>query len=184
MTDIKIPTNGDTSRRKKQAVIGKEVSILEPHGIRIRPDGNGRLAITLADGQQYTGARIYPAFPLSRRRRFIYLYAEDGTELGLLQDPKQLDVESRDLLLAECDQVYFMPRIQRIINVSERNGIARWEAETDRGQITFQVITRSESVWYVGKNRLLIRDADGNRFMIPDVTKLDKRSKMIAEMNI
>jgi hypothetical protein len=162
----------------------KQAPILDAHRLTIRRDTHGRLAITMPDGQQYTGARLYPAFPISRRRRFVYLYSEDNTELGLLEDPRVLDAESRDLVINECDQVFFMPRITRIDTVSERNGIARWRVETDRGPISFQVIARSDSVWYVGYNRLLVRDADGNRYMIPDLAKLDKRSRMIAEMNI
>jgi len=164
--------------------VSREAPVLDPRLVKIRPDGRGRLQITLPDGSVHTGGRLYPAFPISRRHRFIYLFSEDDTELGLIQDPRQLDNDSRDLVLTECDQVYFMPRISHIYRVYERNGIAYWNVETDRGPCSFQVISRSESVFYVGRNRLLIRDVDGNRYTISDLVRLDKRSRLIAELNI
>ncbi len=104
--------------------------------------------------------------------------------MGLLVDPRRLDRESRELVLAQADQAYFMPRIIRIVRVEEQMGmgIARWEVETDRGWSSFDVISRSESVWFVGRNRLVIRDADGNRYLIEDLNALDRRSRRLADL--
>ena len=162
----------------------REVAVLDPAKLSVRTDAQGRLALCLPNGASYTGARLYPAFPISRRHTFVCLYAEDGAELGIIQDPRQLDPESRDLVLAECDRVYFLPRITRVHRVTERNGVAEWVVETDRGDCTFQVVSRSDSIWSIGRSRLLIRDVDGNRYMIPDRSKMDKRSKILVELNI
>jgi len=157
--------------------------VLEPRGMIVRSDGQGRLAVTLPDGKVHTGVRLHPAFPISRHRRFIFFYTEEGRELGLLQDPRHLDAESRQVVLAECDQVYFMPRITRVLGVDERGGLARWQVETDRGRCAFQIVSRGESVWHIGRRRLVIRDADGNRYMIPDLSRLDRRSRLLVELN-
>jgi len=99
-------------------------------------------------------------------------------------EPRRLDRESRELVLEQADQVYFMPRIVRIVRIEEKPGmgIARWEVETDRGSNSFEMVSRSESVWYVGRNRLVIRDADGNRYLIEDLNALDKRSRRLADL--
>jgi hypothetical protein len=114
----------------------------------------------------------------------VYFLDADGKELGLLKEPGRLDRESRDLVLAQADQTYFMPRITRIADVEEQpgSGLARWDVDTDRGPSTFEVVSRSESVWYVGKNRLVIRDADGNRYLIEDLAALDRRSRRLADI--
>jgi hypothetical protein len=150
----------------------------------VRENDRGTLDLQLADGTTYPNIGIIPAFPISRPNRFIYFQSEDGEELGLLVEPRGLDRESHDLLLAQADQAYFMPRITRIVRVEERMGIglAQWEVETDRGFSRFEVVSRAESVWWVGRNRLVIRDADGNRYLIEDLSVLDRRSRRLADL--
>jgi len=157
---------------------------LDPADMRLRLNDRGQLELRLATGEVYPDIHVVPAFPISRPNRFVYLRDGDGKEVGVLIEPRRLDRESRELLLAQADQAYFMPRITRIIRVEERMGmgIARWEVETDRGWSVFDMVARSESVWYVGKNRVVIRDADGNRYLIEDLTALDKRSKRMTDL--
>lgn len=150
----------------------------------MRRNEGGQLELRLAGGILHSDVGVVLAFPISRPNRFVYVLDADGEELGLIVDPWRLDRESRDLVLAQADQAYFMPRITRIVRVEERTGIgiARWEVETDRGYSRFDVVSRSESVWYVGKNRLVIRDADGNRYLIEDLAALDRRSRRLADL--
>jgi hypothetical protein len=158
--------------------------VLDPSQVTVRRNERGQIELHLAEGRSYTDIRVIPAFPISRPNRFVYFLDPEGNELGLLEEPRRLDRESRDLVLAQADQAYFMPRITRIADVEERpgSGLARWDVDTDRGPNTFEVVSRSESVWYVGKNRLVIRDADGNRYLIEDLSALDKRSRRLADL--
>ena len=48
--------------------------------------------------------------------------------------------------------------------------------KTNRGQREFVVQNVAENVQWLGARRLLIVDEDGNRFEIPDLDLLDKRS--------
>ena len=172
-------TSSAQGRRESQS---RDVPVLDPTGLRVRLDGQGRLELHLPDGTVHRGGLVAPAFPISRPNRFVYFRDEEGKELGLLIDPRRLDRESREIVLAQADQAYFMPRITRIIRVDERMGIAKWEVETDRGWNSFDVVARSESVWYVGKNRVVVRDADGNRYLIEDLAELDRRSRRLADL--
>ncbi len=162
----------------------ESVTVLDPAEIRLRINEQKQLELRLPDGEVHTGIRVVPAFPISRPNRFVYLFDSEGKEIGLLTDHRRLDRESRELLLEQADQAYFMPRIIRIERIEERQGlgIARWEVETDRGWSSFEMVSRSESVWFVGRNRLVIRDADGNRYLIEDLNALDKRSRRLAEL--
>lgn len=161
-----------------------QVPVLDPAGVRARLDQQGRLQVTLPDGSEHTNVRVEPAFPITRPDRFFYLVAEEEGELGLLIEPKRLERETRDLIFAQADQVYFMPRIRRIVRIDERlgTGISRWDVETDRGPNSFDVVSRSESVWHMGRNRIVIRDAHGNRYLIEDISALDKRSRLLADL--
>jgi len=171
----------DQAPQKEMASLAP-VPVLDPAGTTVRLDDRGQLRVELSDGRVYANARIVPTFPISRPNRFLYLLDEEGNEVGLLGNPRRMDRESREVLLAQADQAYFMPRITRIIRVDETLGIAHWEVDTDRGWSAFDMVARSESVWYVGRNRILIRDADGNRYLIEDLTKLDNRSRRLADL--
>ena len=160
-----------------------QVPTLDGSGVRAWLDDQGQLVVRFPDGSEHANLRVVPAFPVTRPHEFLYFKDEEGREIGLLADPRPLNRESRDLILDQADQVYFMPRITRIIRVDEQSGgIATWEVETDRGWSKFEMVARSESVWYVGRDRVLIRDVDGNRYLIEDVSALDPRSRRWSEL--
>ncbi len=160
------------------------VTVLDPADMQVRLTEQGQVELRFSDGSVHEGVKLVPAFPISRPNAFIHFQDSEGNEIGVLLDPRRLDRESRELVLQQADEVYFMPRIVRIARVEEKHGmgIAHWEVETDRGWNSFEMVSRSESVWYVGKNRLVIRDADGNRYLIEDLTALDKRSRRLADL--
>lgn len=170
------------ARQKRASEKSRDTRVLDPTETRVRVNAHGELEIELPDGTVHADVRVVPAFPISRPNQFVHVEDAEGAELGVVLEPRRLDRESRDLVLAQADQAYFMPRVSRIVRVDERMGIARWEVETDRGWASFDVVSRSESVWYVGKDRLVIRDADGNRYLIEDLSKLDRRSRRLADL--
>ena len=79
----------------------ERVPVLDSADMRARTDEHGHLELTLPDGRVCTNLRVVPAFPISRPNRFLYFMDEEGNEIGLLVDPKGLDRESLDLLLAQ-----------------------------------------------------------------------------------
>jgi len=161
----------------------RDAPVLDPSRVRARLDSQGNLIVRFPDGAERADVRVVPAFPITRPDRFIFFQDHDGNELGLLVEPRRLDRESRDLILAQADQAYFMPRITRILRVEEQlGGIAIWEVETDRGWSRFEMVSRGESVWFVGRDRVLIRDVDGNRYLIEDLGALEPRSRRWAEL--
>ena len=60
---------------------------------------------------------------------------------------------------------------------------ARWEVETDRGYRVFDIRDR-EDLRLIGGTRVLLQDADGNRFEIEDIGELDDRSRRLLEAEI
>lgn len=162
----------------------EETTVLDPSGMQVRENDQGQLRLQLHDGATFDGVTLVPMFPVSRPHQFIILQENDGKEIGLLVDPRRLDRESREVVLHHADEAYFMPRILRIERIDEKPGmgIARWEVETDRGWNSFEMVSRSESVWHVGKNRVVIRDADGNRYLIADLSELDRRSRRLTDL--
>ncbi|HUT74204.1 MAG TPA: DUF1854 domain-containing protein [Armatimonadota bacterium] len=158
--------------------------LLDPQAITIRRDRHRGVKVRLHDGTTAYRVRLVEAFPVTRRRRFIILCDRDGQEIGILEDPKLLDPESAEVVRTALDRSYFLSRVTAIHRIEERYGTATWHVTTDRGPRVFEVRSRSESVWWLGASRILIKDAHGNRYEIPNLDTLDPRSRTLAELHI
>ena len=55
-----------------------------------------------------------------------------------------------------------------------------WETETDKGTRRFEVTSRRD-VKKIGKRRIIVKDADGNLYEIPDYAILDQKSIILLE---
>ena len=60
-------------------------------------------------------------------------------------------------------------------------GTSYWEVDTNRGPREFVVQNVAENAQWLGDHRLLIIDVDGNRFEIPRLDALDKKSLAFVE---
>ncbi len=83
--------------------------------IRLHHDAFGRLVVTLANGQSYSGVVPVRAFPFSAPDQWISLCDESGQEVICLTEVSELDRETRDQLAAELARREFIPRILRIL---------------------------------------------------------------------
>lgn len=162
----------------------KPTVMIDPKATLVRFDRHGGVKVQLPDGTSVHQARLVEAMPVTRRRRFVVLYDRDGEELGIIENIKHLDPESAEVVRATLDRSYFLSRIQSVQRIRDRYGVATWHVITDRGPRVFELRSRSESVWWLGASRILIKDADGNRYEIRDLSKLDARSRILAELHI
>jgi hypothetical protein len=121
------------------------------------------------------------AFPHSSEDSFITLTDRQGDELGTIRDITALDSKSRQALETELERVYFTPEILKINGLKEVNHVPSWDVETDRGPLTFEIRSGRRDIRDLGNGRLLIRDADGNRYEIPDYRRLDPVSLALVE---
>ncbi|MCZ6680127.1 MAG: DUF1854 domain-containing protein [Candidatus Poribacteria bacterium] len=149
---------------------------LEAEKIRLfrSPMGSPRLEI---QGEVcYPRVTVWRILPLSDPEHYISLGVGEDKEIGIIQDPSQLDAESLTILREELDKRYFTPVIQKIYHVKERFGVHEWEVETSRGKLTFSVQGLHQNIKHVPPARLLVTDVRGNRYDIPDYHKLDSHS--------
>jgi hypothetical protein len=98
-----------------------------------------------------------------------------------VRDMNKLDSESRRVLQDVLKQLYFTAEIIQVNAIEEQSHIPTWDVETDRGPRTFDMASTRRDIRILERGRLLIRDADGNRYEIPDYRQLDAFSKAIIE---
>ena len=157
----------------------QELDLLDPERIRLSFDDFEDLTLERdGDRQPVTVVR---AFPLTAEGEFIVLRDAKGNELGAVRNASDLEPESRRALTAALERAYFTPKILRVNVITEEFHIPTWEVETDRGPRTFDIRSSRRDIRILSAGRILIRDADGNRYEIPDYRRLDPASRALVE---
>jgi len=157
--------------------------IVAPDRIRIWRDEFLHLHVQLDGETEHVDVKPAPAFPVSGAANYVSFLDTDDEEVLLLKDPDGLDPDSRRVLEEELGRAYFVPKITYVYQIEDSHGAARWEVDTDRGYRMFDVRDR-EDVRVIGGTRVLLQDADGNRFEVEDLNQLDERSRGLVDKEI
>ena len=134
------------------------------------------LRLTIDGDRSYLKVKIVRAAPLSYPERYISLLDAKDEEICMIDDLKEIGPDARTLIGEELDRRYLTAMIEQVTSVRNEYGTSYWDVQTDRGQREFVVQNVAESAQWLGDHRLLITDVDGNRFEIPRLDDLDKRS--------
>ena len=150
-------------------------------GPEIRLTENDKIFV---DAEFYTGEKFYELelhrmFPITGLTKYIALMDSEGNEIAVIRDINDLMPESREVVQNCLREYYMIPRITRFIKMSERFKIWMWTAETDKGICTFEIRNHLTAIKPLYDGRVLIKDANDNRYEIPDVNVLDKHSKKL-----
>jgi hypothetical protein len=146
-------------------------------------DSWGRLVLAERDGKQHVGIEIMRAFPITDPDHWISICDADGHEILSIEDPSTLSREVHHVIAEELNLREFLPIIQRIIKVSTTSDPSEWQVETDRG-ITRFMLNDEDDVHRLDTHRILIIDAHGIRYLIPDTRRLDFSSRRILSRYI
>lgn len=141
----------------------------------------GKLVLTNAQGQRFEGVAPVRAFPIQAPEEGLSIIDTDGHEVAWVPHLAQCPQPAQDLLRQELARREFMPVIARIASVSSFSTPCTWSVKTDRGDCQF-VLRGDEDIRRVGTdNTLLIADAHGIQYMVPDQLALDAHSKKILD---
>jgi hypothetical protein len=152
----------------------------EPPRFVLERDQWGQLVFIAGDGARHLPVAPTPLFPLSAPERWISIRGADGDELACIEDASVLPADTRRLLKEELARREFVPIIERIVRVSGNSEPCEWQVETDRGPTRF-VLQSEEDVRRIGESQILIVDAHGTRYHIPDINSVDSKSRRIVE---
>ena len=157
-----------------------DLNLLDPNDIHLYFDEFDDLTLDLA-GTMHKQLAVQRAFPLNAPGKFIMLQDATGKEIGIVSDLNQLDNKSQETLHAALIQTYFMPQITRVNSVVSNFHVPTWDVETDHGSRVFEIPSSRRDVRVIGEGRVILRDADGNRYEIPDYRLLDPESIAFVE---
>ncbi|MCA9202268.1 MAG: DUF1854 domain-containing protein [Planctomycetales bacterium] len=149
-----------------------------PH-IQLERDHWGRLVFEDQSGR-HENVSVQAIFPLSDPDHWIAITNAAGRELALFEDPGSLAPAARQMLRDELRRRTFVPEILRIVRFSGHTTPCEWQIETDRGP-TRIVLKSDDDVRRLSGDRILIHDAQRNRYLIPNLAALDAKTRRIVE---
>ncbi len=119
---------------------------------------------------------LHRAFPFDFPYAYISVLDGDSKEIGIIREIDGLGEEAAKLLRDELDRKYFTPVIRQILSVKDKFGYSYWKVLTDEGEMEFTMRDTFSNLLKVGGSRIFANDIDGNRYEIPDIEKLDRKS--------
>lgn len=143
-------------------------------------DPFGQLVLINAEGERFSGVVPLRMFPFSDRDHWISLVGPDNKELTLIEDPAELPANIRKLIEQELADREFLPVIEQITHITSDVEPAEWQVQTDRGPARF-VLKSEDDIRTLSLGQLLIVDATGQRYIVPDYRKLDSYSRRVME---
>ncbi len=128
------------------------------------------------EAKTYDRIFLHRAFPFDYPYAYISVLDADSKELGLIADVDELGKDAADMLRAELDRKYYTPVIKQILSLKDKFGFSYWKVITDEGELSFTLRDTFQSLMKVGGNRIFVNDIDGNRYEIPNIEELDRKS--------
>lgn len=150
------------------------------------------LKIINAEGKEEFFERVVirRSFPVTAPNEFLSVREPDsrikgrGAEIGMIRNLDIFDKDTVKLINDELDVRYFTPEIKKITSSKEKFGYTYWEAETTAGSVSIVLNNPFSNIRVLEDMRIFISDMDGNCFIIPNPTKLDKLSYKYIEIYI
>lgn len=130
----------------------------------------------VVETKTYDRIFLHRAFPFDFQYAYISVLDSESNELGIIAEVDGLGNETAALLRAELDRKYYTPVIKQILSVKDKFGYSYWKVITDEGELSFTLRDTFQSMMKVGGGRIFVNDIDGNRYEIPNLEELDRKS--------
>jgi len=158
-----------------------DIHYLTKDNARFHKTEGQMLSLTVGE-ETYPVVYVHCSFPHTNKRMYLSIRTVENKEIGMIHSLEDFTEETARLLEEQLQIRYFTPGISKVMNVKEEFGYFYWEAETTAGLCRFTVRSGGGSAKLVTPVRLLVTDVDGNRFVIPDMSKLtDKEYRMVEQ---
>ena len=138
------------------------------------------LKLTDSAGHEYCDVAVVPLFPISASKQWVSIVSPEGEEIACLDSIQGLSASNILLLDEELALREFIPIIEKIVSVSGITEPCEWFVETNHGPTNF-VLKTEEDVRRISAKAVNITDANGIRYRVEDMKKLDKRSRSFVE---
>jgi hypothetical protein len=154
------------------SVVGDEPASARGPTLRIALDGR----LTVIADERSVAVRLRQCFPWSEPGLHLSLRDDEDREVAIVDDPAQLDDESRQALEHAIAEAGFVLEVTHVLSIDEEVEIRQWTVETLQGHRSFQ--THLDD-WprILPSGGLLIRDVAGDLYRFSSPKTMDKKSR-------
>ncbi len=152
----------------------------EPPAFTLARSANRKLTLIGADGRAHPDALPVRLFPLTDPAHWVAIVDPEGRELACIEDPAALPAGEREILQEALAYREFVPVLRAIHTIRRAAHGYEWDVTTDLGRVHFTV-ENDESIQLLGGGSIVIMDHRNTRYLIPDPTALDPRSRQKLE---
>jgi hypothetical protein len=155
-------------------------TLISPSEVGLSRDEWNHIVVTCADGRVFKDVSVIPLFPITASQRWISLVNSEGEEIACFESLDGISPQTLKLMEEELAMREFVPVIEKVISVSGTQEPCEWVVDTNHGRTSF-VIKAEEDVRRVSAKSVVFTDANGIRFRVDDMRKLDSRSRAFVE---
>jgi hypothetical protein len=142
-------------------------------------NSQGMLVLTDDEGTQYTDVLPVRMFPITDPDGWLSICDRQSRELFCIENIEAIPAELRRMLQEEQNRCMFTPLITHIKRSMPFGDHVRLYIKTDRGETDITVNT--EDIYRLSGNRILMKDVNGIRYLIPDWQKMSAHSRRILD---
>lgn len=163
----------DEEKVKAESADLLELRYLTKENAKFERTPGGFVKLTYKD-KIYERVGVYRTFPVTMPDEYISIREADekAREIGVVEKLSALDANQAKMLTEQLNLRYFTPEITKIFDIRTEYGYGYFHVMTTYGECRFTIHTGGSSVVSLTDTRIVINDLDGNRFEVPDITKL------------
>lgn len=167
-------------KRYDEAFEVDSLKILETGELTFSVTDSGYLDLDFG-GETYRQVSLIRLIPFFETSRYISVSWQDSDkewhEIGVIEDVEALPASQKKIVLDYLAYRYYIPELLKIHTITDnRMGYLFIDAETSAGRKTISVNDWWNNFRLRDNLILNVTDADGNRYVIPDVGKMDRTS--------
>ena len=157
-----------------------DIGLLDISKIEFYITAGGFAGLRYGD-KDYRHITLKRSLPIGKPMEYISVADHENKEIGIIKNIAELKGKQLEIAISELESRYYCPDILEIKSIKDKLGyiymelrIARkGEADHIRNCAIKDV---NRNIRLLGDDSLIIFDVDGNRYIVRELSKLDKKS--------
>jgi len=132
-------------------------------------------------GEDYKHIVLRRIMPIDQPLHYISVADTENKEIAILKSVAELEKAQREVVEQELDNRYYSPQVLEIMSVRDKLGYVYMEMRLKNKQgkeydKSCAIKDVSRNIRMLSSNSIIIFDVDGNRYVVPELSALNKQS--------
>ena len=133
------------------------------------------------EDKDYPHIVLRRSLPIKEPMKYISVADHENKEIGIIRSVDELKDKQREIVINELDNRYYAPKVLEVLSVKDKLGYVYVELRIQNknsNSYTKNCAVKdvSRNIRMLSDTSLIIFDVDGNRYIVEDLSELDKHS--------